>query len=99
MIRIDKNMYINENKIKNITVLSNSYEITMDDEFTYNVYLDSDFKASIDTLINHDSFEDKYYDLLENIKELKDYIRSEISSTNYEPEKIVYGSRRVLGIK
>ena len=99
MIRIDKNMYINENKIKKIVVLSNSYEITMDDEFTYNVYLDSNFKASIDTLINHDSFEDKYYDLLENIKELKDYIRSEINSTNYEPEKIVYESRRLLGIK
>ena len=99
MIRIDKNMYINENKIKKIVSLSNSYEITMDDEFTYNVYLDSNFKASIDTLINHDSFEDKYYDLLENIKELKDYIRSEISSTNYEPEKIVYESRRLLGIK
>ena len=99
MIRIDKNMYINENKIKKIVSLSNSYEITMDDEFTYNVYLDSNFKASIDTLINHDSFEDKYYDLLENIKELKDYIRSEISSMNYDPEKIVYESRRLLGIK
>lgn len=99
MIRIDKNIYINENKIKRITVLSNSYEITMDDESTYNVYLDSDFKASMGKLINHDSFEDKYYDLLENIKELKDYIRSEISSTNYEPEKIVYESRRLLGIK
>ena len=99
MIRIDKNMYINENKIKRIVALSNLYEITMDDEFTYNVYLDSNFKASIDTLINHDSFEDKYYGLLENIKELKDFIRSEISSTNYAPEKIVYECRRLLGIK
>lgn len=103
MIKIGSGTYINESKIKTIEVFDklthDVYQITLDDGTAYNVRNTSVYKASIDVLLGRDNFERKYYELLADVNNLKDFINSQVGSINYNPPEILYKVRKMLGLK
>lgn len=102
MIRISENTYLNENKITTIRIIDgldkSLYCIDLDDGRTYEIESDSDFKAGIDILLNRSSYEEKYYDLLSDLNDLKGYIRNR-NNPIYKPAQTLFEIKKRLGIK